>query len=39
MRFYLSYFKLRFISGLQYRFAAIAGILTQFFFGIVIIMV
>lgn len=39
MRFYLSYFKLRFISGLQYRFAAIAGIMTQFFFGIVIIMV
>lgn len=39
MRFYLSYFKLRFISGLQYRFAAVTGIATQFFFGIVIIMV
>lgn len=39
MRFYLSYFRLRFISGLQYRFAAVTGIATQFFFGIVIIMV
>lgn len=39
MKFYLSYFKLRFISGLQYRFAAVTGIATQFFFGIVIIMV
>lgn len=39
MKFYLSYFKLRFISGLQYRFAALTGVATQFFFGIVIIMV
>ena len=39
MKFYLSYFKLRFISGLQYRFAAVTGVATQFFFGIVIIMV
>ena len=39
MRAYLSYFKLKFISGLQYRQAAIAGISTQFFFGFVYIMV
>ncbi len=39
MRFYLSYFKLRFITSLQYRQAALAGIATQFFFGMVFIMV
>lgn len=39
MKQYLSYFKLRFIVGLQYRAAAIAGICTQFFFGFVFIMV
>ena len=39
MRAYLSYFKLRFIVGLQYRQAAWAGIATQFFFGFVYIMV
>lgn len=39
MRFYISYFKLRFITALQYRAAAIAGLTTQFFFGIVFIMV
>ena len=39
MRFYLSYFKLRFITQLQYRKAALAGIATQFFFGLVYIMV
>ncbi|MBQ8131586.1 MAG: ABC transporter permease [Bacilli bacterium] len=39
MRAYLSYFKLKFISGLQYRSAALAGIATQFFFGFVYIMV
>ena len=39
MRFYLSYFKLRFITQLQYRKAALAGITTQFFFGLVYIMV
>ena len=39
MRAYVSYFKLKFISGLQYRSAAIAGIATQFFFGFVYIMV
>ena len=35
MKSYLSYFKLKFITGLQYRAAAIAGISTQFFFGFV----
>ena len=39
MKAYISYFKLRFISGLQYRTAAWAGIATQFFFGFVYIMV
>ena len=39
MRAYYSYFKLKFISGLQYRSAAWAGIATQFFFGFVYIMV
>lgn len=39
MRAYFTYFKLKFISGLQYRSAALAGIATQFFFGFVYIMV
>lgn len=39
MRQYLSFFKLRFITNLQYRSAAIAGIFTQFFFGLLFIMV
>lgn len=39
MRPYLSLFKIKFINNIQYRMAAIAGILTQFFFGIVFIMV
>jgi len=39
MRAYLTYFKLKFISSLQYRSAAWAGIATQFFFGFVYIMV
>lgn len=39
MRAYLTYFKLKFISSLQYRTAAWAGIATQFFFGFVYIMV
>ena len=30
---YLSFFKLRFAVGLQYRFSAIAGLATQFFWG------
>ena len=39
MKSYLTYFKLKFITGLQYRAAALAGISTQFFFGFVYIMV
>lgn len=39
MRAYITYFKLKFISSLQYRSAAWAGIATQFFFGFVYIMV
>lgn len=39
MKSYLTYFKLKFISGLQYRAAALAGLSTQFFFGLVYIMV
>lgn len=39
MKAYITYFKLKFISGLQYRQAAYAGIATQFFFGFVYIMV
>jgi len=34
MKSYLSYFKLKFKTGLQYRAAAIAGISTQIFFGL-----
>ena len=39
MKSYLNYFKLRVITNLQYRVASIAGISTQFFFGLVYIMV
>ena len=39
MKTYLSYFKLKFKTGLQYRAAALAGISTQIFFGIVYISV
>ena len=39
MKKYLSIFKLRFIYGLQYRAAALAGISTQIFFGFVFISV
>ena len=39
MKAYLSYFRLRFITHLQYRAAAWAGIATQVFFGFVYIMV
>lgn len=37
MRPYLSFFKLRFATGLQYRFSAVAGLATQFFWGIMMI--
>ena len=33
MKKYLSFFKIRFIAGLQYRAAALAGIATQFAWG------
>lgn len=39
MRKYLSFFRLRFSMGLQYRTAALAGIITQFFWGAMEIMV
>lgn len=39
MKCYFAYFKLKFISGLQYRQAALAGMATQFFFGFVYVMV
>lgn len=39
MRGYLSVFRLRLSTGLQYRGAALAGICTQFFWGFLIIMV
>ena len=38
MKSYLSYFKLRIITNLQYRASALAGIGTQLFFGFVYIM-
>ena len=39
MKKYLSFFRLRFTMGLQYRAAALAGIATQFFWGFMEIMV
>lgn len=39
MKSYLTYFKLRVITELQYRASAIAGIFTQLFFGLVFVMV
>ena len=39
MKSYLSYFKLKFKTGLQYRTAALAGMSTQFFFGFVYVAV
>ena len=38
MKAYLNYFKLRIITNLQYRSAALAGISTQLFFGFLFIM-
>ncbi len=37
MKSYLSYFRLRFITNLQYRMEAIAGICTQVFFALIFI--
>ena len=34
MKSYLTYFKLKFLTGLQYRFDALAGVSTQFVFGL-----
>ena len=34
MKSYLTYFKLKFLTGLQYRFDALAGMSTQFVFGL-----
>lgn len=39
MKKYLSFFRLRFVMGLQYRAAALAGIVTQFAWGFMEIMV
>ncbi|RIX52687.1 ABC transporter permease [Paenibacillus nanensis] len=39
MRAYASIWRLRFINGMQYRAAALAGIATQLFFGFVFIMI
>lgn len=39
MRAYYSLFKMRVLKGLQYRTAAIAGVCTQFFWGIMYIMI
>jgi ABC-2 type transport system permease protein len=39
MNAYLSVWRLRFITGLQYRAAAFAGMATQLFFGLIFIMV
>ena len=39
MRPYLSVWKLRFILGMQYRSAALAGIATQLFFGLIFLMI
>lgn len=39
MKSYLSYFKLKIITGLQYKASAIAGVMTQLFFGFVYISV
>ena len=39
MKKYLSIFKVKMMNNIQYRMAAIAGISTQLFFGLVFIMV
>lgn len=39
MKAYVSIFKLRLANGMQYRVAALAGVATQLFFGLVFIMV
>ncbi|MBN2851557.1 MAG: ABC transporter permease [Clostridia bacterium] len=39
MRTYLSFFRMRFLNGLQYRVAAVSGLVTQFFWGIMFIFI
>jgi ABC-2 type transport system permease protein len=39
MRPYISIWKMRFLNGLQYRTAALAGLATQLFFGLIFIMI
>ena len=39
MKKYYSFFRLKFVMGLQYRAAALAGIVTQFFWGFMEIMI
>ena len=39
MRPYISVWKIRFLNGLQYRSAALAGLATQLFFGFIFIMI
>lgn len=39
MKTYITLFKMKFMNNLQYRISALAGILAQFFFGLVFIMV
>lgn len=39
MKKYISFFRLRLVTGLQYRTAALAGMITQFFWGFMEIMV
>lgn len=39
MKKYLSFFRLRFSMGLQYRTAALAGVITQFVWGFMEIMI
>jgi ABC-2 type transport system permease protein len=39
MKAYLSIFRMRLLNGLQYRVAALAGIVTQFFFGFIFLMI
>lgn len=39
MKKYFSFFRLRFVMGLQYRIAALAGMATQFFWGFMEIMI
>lgn len=38
MKKYIAFFRLRFVMGLQYRAAALAGVFTQFFWGFMEIM-